>query len=536
MIFHSPYPRSFGMGEPEKPSNGDRHCGRRRREPTAFEKDNAQALSGSSDPRVKHSFPPCIERSPTFASSTRKLQRATIVAQGKACTVVYSADQPASHFAPVVPTPQAMPPKRLQRSVEDIIDLANSRGKSNIFSTIPVEIFLNIIEHLAPHSQAALALTSITVFRLIDSSCWTTLRPPGNRLESLNFLSLLDNDFRTSSRPLLLCSSCLAFHDWTNFDTRSQSQSPSTRLCELHYGKVHVAPHLHLSWRDIRRLAPDTSHETFATLQMHHYRDSPYQDYFVTQNLPYRHPRIKIDCTPAYACTYAHVTTSILKSSTAVCAETRWEFPSATTAAMEGRPRDVWDRLFEHPGWICPHNPVSAWWLSNYWAVGQGANKGSRPRMFCPMRCRLCPTDVEPAIEVLADGKPCLVVTTWRVLRQEDDSRSWEWVMQQPGAKTPDIEYGGLTIRVPKSGYLRPGGGIRDAFRGCKLSGREIELPELWSADEDGEYGVQMQSATYNYYGNKAWYGYMRYWGWRGLLRYWIDGRLPFLRSSAGMG
>ena len=460
----------------------------------------ASTPNGSScPPKVGCSLVPCVKRSPTFTNSTRKLQRATLLICGKLCTIVYAADEPAKNLAPL-PVPAR--PTSAGPSIEDMVDWSYGRGQSNIFGILPAEIFLDILEYLAPVQQAALASTSLLLLRLVGRSCWIELKRSGECSSTFDFLSLLERDFVAKSRPLLLCSACMAFRSSSAFDALSQNISPTMRKCELHYGSVDLASHLRLARSDILNIPVNKPQDSFATLQMHHNTERSYHEFGEHWYIPSNHSRHKSHSRRyRYSCTYAHVTTSILRTPSFVCAETRWELPAATVAAEKNQPRKVWDKVLEHPGWACPHNPISAWWLSNYWSAGKEANQGSPPRMFSPMRCRFCATDIEPGIEVLADGKPCLVITTWRILWGEDNAASREWTTQQPfgPVSTCRTVYGRSS--PTRSGYLRPGGKIRDAFQECRLTGKDMDIPGLWSETEDGDNGVGLRSTSYDWCG-----------------------------------
>ena len=457
----------------------------------------------STRPRVGCRLAPCIERSPTFTNSTRKLQQATLLTCGKLCTMVYAADQPARHLAPL-PVPARPTSAKVGPSIEDMTNWSYGRGQSSALGILPPEIFLDILEYLSPVQQAALASTSLFLLRLVGRSCWIELQISGGRSNSLDFLSLLERDLVAKSRSLLLCSVCLAFRSSSAFDAPSQRHLPTTRKCELHYGSVELSSHVRLTRSDIRNIPFNKPQDSFATLQMHHKTDESYHEFGELWYIPSKYSKHKPHSRRyCYNCTYAHVTTSILRTPYFVCAETRWELPAATVAAQENQPRKVRGKVIEHPGWACPHNPISAWWLSNYWSAGKEANKGSPPRMFSPMRCRLCATDIEPGIEVLADGKPCLVITTWRILWREDNAGSREWTTQQPFHPVSTRHTVFVRGSQPKSGYLRPGGEIRDAFRECRLTGKDVDIPGLWSETEDGEDGVHLQSTSHDWYGNK---------------------------------
>lgn len=175
---------------------------------------------------------------------------------------------------------------------------------------------------------------------------------------------------------------------------------------------------------------------------------------------------------------YIHVVIDMFKVDSTLCAITRWEVPEAIELVGGTDYFALGKHLKWIPGWLCPHNSWQATWIADF--CNGSAEREEEADDWCPsIRCRYCSTDFSRAIETLADGKRCLVLTTWKILGDDRLPETREWTSH---CQVVNDDEEGFSFRRDS---LRHGGSIRAALTDYQKTGKGLNLRGLWVREED---------------------------------------------------
>lgn len=294
-------------------------------------------------------------------------------------------------------------------------------GSAGGLGRIPTELLLLIVEHLPPQDQARLALTNSYFFERIGTQCWRTMMDRQYEAGRMEYLCSIEKDSKALDRVAvqpLACSHCMVFHDARRFDAEERVKEPMSRVCHLMYGEVEICNQLQLTWAEMLAIPENM-------LLRHYFKVKlPYSYFGEDSDKRYR----PVDLPPAPGA----VEVELMKIDSTLYVRTRYEFP-ATMKSVH------WKNGFLYPSGgmsvsPCPHHV----WSHFLHACKCKRNPGD---VRCPYKCKLCKTEFEQKIEVVADGHECYVLTTWRNLGRDKDPMNESWKSQCHTGKFMAVDF-----------------------------------------------------------------------------------------------
>jgi len=414
--------------------------------------------------------------SPSFDLTTQRTWSADVRWGNSWCTISYTG-------FPLAKENLSKRSYRLSPTIRSVIERDDDTQHRGRLAILPTELLLLIIEALPTHARATLALTNTSFMRPLGRSCWESLLNFTDTAENLGYLSALEKDLRN----LLACSHCLALQPRRDFRlVRKHGENQATQMCNVFYkrawathhdlvqkqrgnltgrtcnvvyGKVHLGYDLHFSWTDMEEFPRNSSRTEFATIYM---------------------DKVRRTYVHFHRSGYVHVVFNLCKVGSVLCAITRWEVPEATDLVSNKDHTTIANHLDWIPAWLCPHNSWQETWVAKF--CNGSVERDEEADQWSPsMRCTYCSTDFTSAIEPRADGKRCLVLTTWKILGDDRLPESREWMFQ---CQVVRDDYTGFSCRGRS---LREGGTIRAALVGYLKRGKGLDLSGLWVEEDNLE-------------------------------------------------
>ena len=395
-----------------------------------------------------------------------------VLSQPRLYMLLYAGNRRALHPGCRPPIDPCSPPGLLKSRKNVSIDFGS-------LGILPAELFLMVIELLSQPDKTSLALTNTSFWKALDGAdLWQPFYEIDKRVK-MQVLSRLDRSLGPVTRDeLYACSICLTSHRSDHFGLVEPKRPPEIRKCLIRFGQAHLGPYFHFDWINNRKMGNNTMRAEHAVLWRN--RNTKF-------SLGNTEDKTRLNRV-------SKVDIHIYKVEHKDCVQTRWEFPYLTEAARLGA---QWTYLNRLPGelQLCPHN--------RFGREGVHSWVGRHSRRRCDSvehgfdcvcfdlsgrettRCRFCATDISQIIEVSDDEKECCVITTDKILGDDENPGSREWESQ---CSEDETSFCPSLCGVPDHMAYREGGCIRNLLDGLErgtppLDKRFPSPEELWGND-----------------------------------------------------